>query len=67
MTTKAYYGNRSIQSMLRNWNALRTAVQTGDVAKIQESFDTCEEWIDFALGRGLCVNIEDRSGKGTSK
>lgn len=63
MTARAYFGNRSLMSMLRNWNAHRTAVQSGDIGAIQETFDACEEWIDFALGRGIGAVVEDRSEK----
>lgn len=33
---------------LGEWNAIREAVGSGDIERIQVTFDACEEWIDFA-------------------
>lgn len=63
MTVRAYFGNRSLDSMLWDWNAHRAAVQTGDIEAIQNTFDACEEWIDFALGRGQALVLENRKKK----
>lgn len=60
MTVRGCFGTRSLDSMLRDWNAHRAAVQTGDIEEIQNTFDACEEWIDFALGRGHALVLEDR-------
>lgn len=45
------YGRRRIDRMLREWDAHRRAVASGDMERIQETLDACEEWIDFAFGR----------------
>lgn len=66
MTVRGYFGDRSLDSMLRDWNAHRAAIQTGDIETIQSTFDACEEWIDFALGRGEALVLEDRKKKTTA-
>lgn len=63
MTVRGYFGDRGLDSMLRDWNAHRAAVQTGDIEAIQSTFDACEEWIDFALGRMEALVLEDRKKK----
>lgn len=45
------YGRRLVSNMLKEWNALRAAVASQDMEKIQSAFDDCEEWIDFAFAR----------------
>ncbi len=45
------YGRRKVSRMLAEWNALRSALASGDREATQEAFDACEEWIDFAYGR----------------
>jgi hypothetical protein len=45
------YGRRKISKMLKEWNRLREAVRGGDIERIQDAFDDCEEWVDFAFGK----------------
>jgi len=45
------YGNRRVSKMLAEWNRLREAVREGNLEGIQNAFDACEEWIDFAFGQ----------------
>lgn len=49
-TDNPRYGRRRIDRMLAEWNAHRAAVASGDIERIQTTFDACEEWIDFAFG-----------------
>lgn len=53
------YGRRKISRMLAEWNAHRAAVASGDIARIQETMDACEEWIDFAFGRNRTGDVDD--------
>lgn len=39
-----------IDRMLREWQALREAVASGNAEAAQTAFDACEEWVDFAFG-----------------
>ncbi len=45
------YGKRRVSKMLAEWNRLREAVREGNLEGIQNAFDACEEWIDFAFGQ----------------
>lgn len=45
------YGKRRVSKMLSEWNRLREAVREGNLEGIQNAFDACEEWIDFAFGQ----------------
>lgn len=50
MTERERYGRRRIDRMLKEWNALREAVASGNPEATQAAFDACEEWVDFAFG-----------------
>lgn len=46
------YGRRRIDRMLREWDTLRHIIASEGTPAVQEAFDACEEWIDYAFGRG---------------
>ena len=50
------YGKRRVSKMLAEWNRLREAVREGNLEGIQDAFDACEEWIDFAFGQNKGEN-----------
>jgi hypothetical protein len=54
------YGNRRVSKMLTEWNRLREAVREGNLEGIQDAFDACEEWIDFAFGQNKAVEALKR-------
>lgn len=50
------YGKRRVSKMLAEWNRLREAVREGNLEGIQNAFDACEEWIDYAFGQNKGEN-----------
>ena len=48
---KEKYGNRNIKKMYTEFNNHRIAVASGDLERIQETFDKIESWIDFSFGK----------------
>jgi hypothetical protein len=47
----ARYGNRRIDKMRAEINALRDAIRAHDPEATETAWDKCEEWIDFVFSR----------------
>ena len=45
------YGNRKVSKMYREVQEHRQAVASGDFARIQETWDKIENWIDYCFGQ----------------
>lgn len=43
------YGKRKLSKMRAEWDALRKEVAMSGHIGLQEAFDSCESWVDFAF------------------